>query len=177
MLSLKKEKMIDELKKEIDYYECAAKAWDSVKFPTKKNGSEFKNFERNFVGANVISDPMSGRKIVVHFQTELQGYQSATEWLVIHENAGEFTFLGKKLDESRIVKRPMLAPIIELNVEEVKQAVRNRAKTCKNLAEKRRKQLEGIDEKMDKFEKTINQSLIDCGLADLSWLINKHNIY
>ena len=176
MIGLKKEKIIDELKKDVDFYENAAKAWDAVKFPTKKDGSEFKSFERNFVGATIINEPLIGKKIVVNFQTKLQGHASDAADLNVLKNGEKFTFFGKELDAARAVSMPMLLPFVELNVVETKTLIRRRAKACRNLAEKRRKQLEGIEEKMDKFEKSISQSLVDCGLADLSHLVEQ-NIY
>lgn len=173
MISLKKGKIIDELKKYVDFYENAAKAWDAVKFPTKKDGSEFKNFERNFVGATIINEPLIGKNIVVSFQTKLQGRVSDAAGLKVLKNGEKFTFFGKELDAARAVSMPMRLPFIELSVAETKTLIQRRVKACRNLAEKYRKQLEGLEEKMDKFEKSINQSLADCGLADLSHLIEQ----
>lgn len=173
MIGLKKEKIIDELKKYVDFYENAAKAWDAVKFPTKKDGSEFKSFERNFVGATIINEPFIGKKIVVNFQTKFQGHVSDTASLKALKNGEKFTFFGKELDAARAVSAPMFSPFIELNVAETKTLIQRRAKSCWGFAEKRRKQLDGIEEKMDKLEKSINQSLADCGLADLSRLIGQ----
>lgn len=96
MISLKKEKIIDELKKYVDFYENAAKAWDAVKFPAKKNGSEFKSFERNFVGATIINEPPIGKNIVVSFQTKLQGRVSDAAGLKVLKNGEKFTFFRKR---------------------------------------------------------------------------------
>lgn len=41
------------LQESINYYDCRIKAWEAVTFPTKKDGTPFKVFSKNFDGADI----------------------------------------------------------------------------------------------------------------------------
>ena len=43
----------NKLQESINYYDCRIKAWESVTFPTKKDGTPFKVFSKNFAGADI----------------------------------------------------------------------------------------------------------------------------
>lgn len=71
------------IEKEIDRYQCMKKEWESVKFPTKKNGEPFsimsKNFENaTYFGSTYLEQGYKGKvlnpTLKVCFNTKLSGY-------------------------------------------------------------------------------------------------------
>ena len=57
-----------------EYHEKALKAWESVTYNTKKNGSDFKILSKNFNNLKIEETSYNSYRLKVYFLTELQGY-------------------------------------------------------------------------------------------------------
>lgn len=63
------------LERRIDEYETLLVAWKNVSFPTKKDGSPFKNLARNFEGATLTGNKNTlNRQLIVYTHSRLNGY-------------------------------------------------------------------------------------------------------
>lgn len=94
---------------------------DQVKILTKKDGSEFSIFSKNF-NFPVVKD--SG--LIQHNVLQLGQYKIDLTHTLEKDKEGNYfdTLLNKNVDPSRVVKEPCIKPYYNLNVEETKEILK-----------------------------------------------------
>ena len=72
---------IEKMEKSVKYYGCRIEAWEKVGRAYKKDGSNFKQFSKNFTNCKIVSE-YGYNKIYIYFINERGGYDS--DWATLY---------------------------------------------------------------------------------------------
>lgn len=73
---------IEKMEKSVKYYGCRIEAWEKVKRIYKKDGSNFKQFSKNFTNCKIVNE-YGYNKIYIYFINERGGYDS--DWTTLYD--------------------------------------------------------------------------------------------
>ena len=134
-----------DIEKEIDHYQCMKKEWESVKFPTKKNGEPFsimsKNFENaTYMGSTYLEQGYKGKvlnpTLKVCFCTNLSGYHKDELYLYKYtEYMDKNEFVDKR-------EKNTFNGVYIYDLEDIKQAVNDRIEYLEKYINSLKRQLE-----------------------------------
>lgn len=157
---------IEDIEKEMDkrIAETAAflEAWRNVKFPTKKDGTPFKNMNKNFDGAKYvpISYAMQANEneLEIHACTRETGYIKDTiscyEIVKYMNNSDKPT----RKPENLAPKCTMLNQIYIYDMEDIKEAIANRIEYLAKRLEDLKKQKENVKTAFTNYKKAIGEA-------------------
>ena len=73
---------IKKMENSVKYYECRIEAWEKVQRVYKKDGSNFKQFNKNFTNCKIVNE-YGFNKVYIYFINERGGYDS--DWITLHD--------------------------------------------------------------------------------------------
>lgn len=137
-----------ELEKTIHREKAFFKAWENVKYPTKKDGTPFVNMSKNFDGATYRKSDYTlqdgENEIVVMFWDDRLGYIKDT--ISCYELVKYLKDENKKQKtENYMPKQTYLEQVYKYDVEDVKKAIQDRIEYFKKEIEKNEKDLKQLD--------------------------------
>lgn len=150
------------LYKELAVCEGALNAWKNVTFPTKKDGSEFAVFSKNINGArvSVISYAMQPgeNELTVTFNVPMQGWKQDTIRL--------YELVKYLKDEKQIAKTanylpkvPCLEQVYKFDLEDTKEAIKNRINYLEQRIAELKESLEKADNAFNAFKAAYASAL------------------
>lgn len=162
------------LEENVKYYDARIKAWQQVERATKKDGSDFKVFSKNFNGAETgkyypIED-YSNPYLTVAFEDENGRYTTDQMSLKADKHLTEQANIPEHNDE-REVRYSYGYPVEILTVEETWTAIQNliqKYKHWKAEAERELAESKAHFEKIDALLDEVNNTLKEISPGDLS---------
>lgn len=151
-----------DIEKEIDRYQCMKKEWESVKFPTKKNGEPFsimsKNFENaTYMGSTYLEQGYKGKvlnpTLKVCFCTNLSGY--CRDELFLYEYV-------KYMDNNKFVdkrEKNTFNGVYIYDLEDIKQTVKDRIDYLEKYINSLKRQLEIADSAYNAFKEVYKNAM------------------
>lgn len=73
---------IKKMENSVKYYGCRIEAWEKVKRVYKKDGSNFKQFNKNFTNCKLVQE-YGTNKIYIYFRNERGAYDS--DWIILYD--------------------------------------------------------------------------------------------
>lgn len=73
---------IKKMENSVKYYGCRIEAWEKVKRAYKKDGSNFKQFSKNFTNCKIVNE-YGYNKIYIYFRNERGAYDS--DWTTLYD--------------------------------------------------------------------------------------------
>lgn len=130
---------------DIEKHEAFLKAWENVTFPTKKDGSAFKQMQKNICGATYYMESWATQpgeyRIRVNARCNCAGY--------ITDEIDAYALVSYLKDENKKAKTQnymqkisYIEQVYMFDLEDIKEAVKNRIEYHKNTIEAHKKQLE-----------------------------------
>lgn len=150
------------IEKEIDRYQCMKKEWESVKFPTKKNGEPFsimsKNFENaTYFGSTYLEQGYKGKvlnpTLKVCFNTKLSGY--CNDELFLYKYV-------KYMDNNKFIdkrEKNTFNDVYIYDLEDIKQAVNDRIDYLEKYIVSLKRQLEIADNAYNTFREAYKNAM------------------
>lgn len=135
------------LKNEIDEREAILRAWENVTFPTKKDGKPFTNMSKNINGAiyRTADYGLSANNMILKVFTN-------SNFKYVSDSIDCYTLVRYLKDEKKIAKTEnymakelYLEQIYKYDLDDIKQAVKERIEFLKNEIDSLKKQLEIAD--------------------------------
>lgn len=130
---------------DIEKHEAFLKAWENVTFPTKKDGSAFKQMQKNISGATYYMESWAMQpgeyRIRVNANCNCAGY--ITDEIDAHNLVKYLKDENKKAKTQNYMQKiSYLEQVYVFDLEDIKKAVKNRIEYHKNTIESHKKQLE-----------------------------------
>lgn len=151
-----------DIEKEIDHYQCMKKEWESVKFPTKKNGEPFsimsKNFENaTYTGSTYLNqgykDKVLNPTLKICFRTNLSGYHKDELFLYEYvKYIGENKFADKR-------EKNTFNDVYVYDLEDIKQSVNDRIDYLEKYIVSLKRQLEIADNAYNAFRDAYKSAM------------------
>ena len=139
-------------------YEEKIKLWKNVKVVTKKDGTPFKDFNRNFEGADVVR-PAYGfgdiDLVVVNYKIRIAG-NHVTDTIHTRELV-KYTKLNPS--EDRIIKETYLEPYFYLTIPEIMEKIQRTIQIYEKNIEEYKDQIEKLDWMYDEVVTRINDTM------------------
>lgn len=149
------------LKNEIEEREAILKAWESVTFPTKKNGEPFAIMSKNINGATYkkadygLSINNVELKVVAN-----NNYKWVTDSIDCYTLVRYLKDKSKiEKTENYMPKEPCLEQIYKYDLEDIKEAVNNRIEFLKENVESLKRQLEIADKAYTAFRRAYEDAM------------------
>ena len=150
------------LKKDISREKSLLAAWEKVTFLTKKDGSPFSNFSKNIAGGKYHGKEYSMQagemELTVYAYDSINGY--------IHDSIACYELVKYMKDENKlsktanyIPKQSYLEQVYKYDLEDIKEAVKNRIEYFKNRIESLNKQLEIVDNCYNDFKQKYSEAI------------------
>lgn len=149
------------LKKEIEEKEAILKAWESVTFPTKKDGKPFAIMSKNINGATY----KVGEYALTSDNVELKvvannNYKWTTDSIDCYTLVKYLRDKNKiEKTENYMPKQPCLEQIYKYDLEDIKEAVNNRIEFLKENVKSLKRQLEIADNAYTVFRKAYKEAM------------------
>ena len=151
-----------ELKKRISEHKTLLQAWENVTFPTKKDGTPFKVMSKNFENAKFYNDITAWhdyeKKLKVNAFDDLNGYIS--EDIDCYNQVKyikDETMLTKT--ENIMPKEPMLEQMYVYDLDDIKNAIKEKIAYHKKCIESLENQLENADTAYNKFKEAYTKAI------------------
>lgn len=156
---------IEDIEKEMDkrIAETGAflEAWQNVTFPTKKDGTPFKNMSKNFKGAKFVPNPYA---MQAH-ENELEIYACARNTGYIKDTISCYEIVKYMSNSDKPTRKPenlapkvsMLNQIYIYDMEDIKEAIANRIEYLANRLEDLKKQKENAKTAFTNYKKAIEE--------------------
>lgn len=151
MGSMNKEQIRAKLEKYISEYKAKIELWQHVERITKKDGTDFQNFCKNFVGAKIETGGIHGRDIVVFDHKVIN---SRMEWIEdkisTDLNVEDYVrFFSKHPEEERIIRERIIKDYLYLTPDETMQMIKRQIAIYQERITDYREQLEMLDNAYD----------------------------
>lgn len=151
MASLNKEEIRTKLNKYISEYKAKIELWQKVTRNTKKDGTDFQNFCKNFSNAKIETGGIHDRDIVV-FDHKI--INSRMEWIEdkisTDLNVEDYVrFFSKQPEESRIIRETIIKDYLYLTPDESMQLIKRQIAIYQERITDYNKQLELLDNAYD----------------------------
>ena len=133
-----------EIKKQIQHDAAILEAWKKVTFPTKKDGSAFKNMSKNIAGASYYVQSYALQageyEIRVNAWYEMGGYIS--DEIKAHDLVKYVDDVKKAKTNNRMPKQSYLEQVYVYDLEDIKEAIQKRIEYLERRIENLTKQAE-----------------------------------
>ena len=150
------------LKKDISREKSLLAAWEEVTFPTKKDGSQFANFSKNIAGAKYYEEEYSMQagemELTVYTHDSMNGY--------IHDSIICYELVKYLKDENKLSKTANYMPkqicleqVYKYDLEDIKEAIKNRIEYLKNRIDCLNKQMEIVDDCYNDFRRRYSEAI------------------
>lgn len=151
MGSMNKEQIRAKLEKYISEYKAKIELWQHVERITKKDGTDFQNFCKNFVGAKIETGGIHDRDIVVFDHKVIN---SRMEWIEdkisTDLNVEDYVrFFSKHPEEERIIRERIIKDYLYLTPDETMQMIKRQIAIYQERITDYREQLEMLDNAYD----------------------------
>lgn len=151
MASLNKEEIRNKLHGYISTYEAKIELWQKVTRNTKKDGTDFQNFGKNFGNAKIETGGIHDRDIVVFGHKIIN---SRMEWiedkistdLIVEDYV---RFFSKQPEESRIIRERIIKDYLYLTPDEVMLLIERQIAIYQERITDYREQLTNLDKAYD----------------------------
>lgn len=149
---------------DIEKHEALLKAWENVTFPTKKDGSAFKQMQKNISGATYYiaswaMQPVEYR-IRVNAHCNCAGY--ITDEIDAHVLVKYLKDENKKAKtQNYMQKTSYLEQVYMFDIEDIKEAIKNRIEYHKNTIEAHKKQLEVASAAYKAFAEQFKKAVVE----------------
>ena len=158
------EEIKNELAREIEKDTAYIEAWEKVEILTKKDGTPFANFAKNFSGATVfipIYAMQSGeRAIRVNVCTKSCGYT--------YDEINLYNLVKNMKDEKKLAKTENYQPkqtyleqVYSYDMDDAKEAIENRIAYLKDRVETMKRQYENAETIFNKFKNEYEKLISD----------------
>ena len=133
---------INVLEKDIDRAEALASAWKAVTFPTKKDGSEFAVFSKNFDGCKVNTKSYAlvdcEKEMTVYTYSVMNGY--INDSIDCYETINKYRDCNRADDHPDRVVKPStyLVPFYIKSVDDMKEDIQKRIDYYASVVEDRK---------------------------------------
>lgn len=151
-----KEQIRKETENSILMYEKKIELWKKVRRVTKKDGSDFQNFGKNFENAKIIR----GRICADDFEICVNDYgvRIGGEWAEDKFDIRQVVKYSKITpDESQIIKQSFLEPYFFLTPEQVMQMIQIKIQTYEEMIAEYREQLTKLDDLYDYVKNSLTE--------------------
>lgn len=164
-----------ELNKRLSYNKTILKAWEDVTFPTKKDGTPFKNMSKNFDGAKMYTDSLAWhdyeKKLKVGAWDDENGYISEDiDCYNLVKYITDKSMLEKT--ENIMPKEPLLEQIYVYDLDDIKKAISNKIEWHKNNIISLENQIVKTEKAyktfVESYKKAIKELETNCGADDNS---------
>lgn len=151
-----------EIKKRISEHKTLLQAWENVTFPTKKDGTPFKIMSKNFENAKFYNDITAWhdyeKKLKVNAFDELNGYISEDIYCYNQvKYIKDETMLAKT--ENIMPKEPMLEQMYVYDLDDIKNAIKEKIAYHKESIDSLENQLENADAAYNKFKEAYTNAI------------------
>lgn len=151
MGSMNKEQIRAKLEKYISEYKAKIELWQHVERITKKDGTGFQNFCKNFSNAKIETGGIHDRDIVV-FDHKI--INSRMEWIEdkisTDLNVEDYVrFFSKQPEESRIIRETIIKDYLYLTPDETMQMIKRQIAIYQERITDYQQQLELLDNAYD----------------------------
>ena len=148
----------------IEKHEAFLKAWENVTFPTKKDGSAFKQMQKNISGATYYMESWAMQpgeyRICVNTRCSCAGY--ITDEIGAHELVKYLKDENKKAKTQNYMQKiSYLEQVYVFDLEDIKEAVKNRIEYHKNTIESYKKQLEIASAAYKAFAEQFKKAVVE----------------
>lgn len=147
-----KQDIINELNKDIEIKKELLKAWQQVKFITKKDGTPFKSIQKNIVGASYRQkqyfDRNYEKELYICIDTKY-GYQYNS--FDCYKSVDSLTEKQKTKIQNYQEKLLYLTQYYKFDIEDIKDAVKERINYLENNIKEKERALQKINNAYDNF--------------------------
>lgn len=153
-----KEEIKTKFENYIKEYEEKIRLWKNVKVVTKKDGTPFRDFNRNFEGADVVRPAYSFGDIdlvVTNYQIRING-----NWVEDTIHTRELVrYSDLKPSEDRIINERFLEPYFYLTIPEIMEKIQKTIQTYEKDIEEYKEQIAKLDWMYDEVVTRINSTM------------------
>lgn len=147
-----KQDIINELNKDIEIKKELLKAWQQVKFVTKKDGTPFKSIQKNIVGASYRQkqyfDRNYEKELYICIDTKY-GYQYNS--FDCYKSVDRLTDKQKAKIQNYQEKTPYLSQYYLFDIEDIKDAIKEHINYLENNIKEKEKALQEVNNAYDNF--------------------------
>lgn len=152
------------IRNDIEKHEAFLHAWENVSFPTKKDGSAFKQMQKNISGATYYMESWAMQpgeyRIRVNAHCNCAGYIS--DEINAHELVKYLKDENKKVKTQNYMQKiSYLEQVYMFDIEDIKEAVKNRIEYHKNTIEAYKKQLEIASAAYKAFAEQFKKAVVE----------------
>ena len=155
-----KQDIINELNKDIEIKKELLKAWQQVKFVTKKDGTPFKSIQKNIIGASYRQkqyfDRNYEKELYICIDTKY-GYQYNS--FDCYKSVDRLTDKQKAKIQNYQEKIPYLTQYYLFDIEDIKDAVKEQINYLKNNIKEKEKALQEISNAYDVFYNSYKKAI------------------
>ena len=149
---------------DIEKHEAILKAWENVTFPTKKDGSAFKQMQKNISGATYYMESWATQpgeyRIRVNAHCNCAGY--ITDEIDAHVLVKYLKDENKKAKTQNYMQKiSYLEQVYMFDIEDIKEAIKNRIEYHKNTIEAHKKQLEVASAAYKTFAEQFKKAVVE----------------
>ena len=149
---------------DIEKHEALLKAWENVTWPTKKDGSAFKQMQKNISGATYYMESWAMQpgeyRVRVNARCNCAGY--ITDEINAHNLVKYLKDENKKAKTQNYMQKiSYLEQIYVFDLEDIKEAVKNRIEYHKNTIEAHKKQLEIASTAYKTFAEQFKKAVVE----------------
>ena len=149
---------------DIEKHEAFLKAWENVTFPTKKDGSAFKQMQKNISGATYYMESWAMQpgeyRIRVNAHCNCAGY--ITDEIDAHVLVKYLKDENKKAKTQNYMQKiSYFEQVYMFDIEDIKEAIKNRIEYHKNTIEAHKKQLEVASAAYKAFAEQFKKAVVE----------------
>lgn len=149
---------------DIERHEASLKAWENVTFPTKKDGSAFKQMQKNISGATYYMESWAMQpgeyRIRVNAHCNCAGY--ITDEIDAHVLVKYLKDENKKAKTQNYMQKiSYLEQVYMFDIEDIKEAIKNRIEYHKNTIEAHKKQLKVASAAYKAFAEQFKKAVVE----------------
>lgn len=177
------DEIIVELKKELEKHIEFLAAWEKVTFPTKKDGTQFANMQKNIDGAKIGNAAMcqpGEYNLTVNTWTKTSGY--------VHDTINIYNLVKYLKDPAQIAKTENYMPkqtyleqVYAYDMADIKQAVTMRIEYMTKRVESLKAQIEKAEKAYTTFKaayaKALDELQANCDTQDVGFSNGKNDVY
>ena len=155
-----KQDIINELNKDIEIKKELLKAWQQVKFVTKKDGTPFKSIQKNIIGASYQQkhhfDRCYEKELYVCINTKY-GYKS--DGFNCYKPVDRLTDKQKAKTQNYQEKIPYLQQQYLFDIEDIKEGIKKRINYLENNIKEKERVLQVISSAYDNFYNNYKKAI------------------
>lgn len=151
MGSMDKEQIRAKLEKYVAEYKAKIELWQRVERITKKDGTDFQNFCKNFSGAKIETGGIHDRDIVVYGYCVIEKREQWIEDKIATDiNLEDYIkIFDRKPEEARIIRETLIKDYLYLTPDESMQLINRQIAIYQERITDYQKQLEMLDNAYD----------------------------